>query len=272
MVANYAAVAADTFSSELGILSKSHPRLITSLNLRRVPPGTNGGVTAYGLAAGILGSLILVTTSVALIPFCNPRNSLTGFKQPGGWGFKERQRFAFAMTLWGALGSLLDSFLGGWFQQSVVDTRTGRVVEGEGGKTVLVSKNGPSSMHYQKRAEIKAALLSGEGKDTIPRQRPGKGQIEEELDEKMGGMDKYDSRLKWRSPSFGDDKPSRIVESGALGLLDNNQVNFLMALIMSLGAMAIASWFWDKPLATIFEGWHTEELYAGRWPSLWGDW
>jgi len=176
------------------------------------------------------------------------------------------------MTIWGALGSLLDSFLGGWFQQSVVDTRTGRVVEGEGGKTMLVSKNGPNSMHYKKRAEIKAALLSGEGKDAVPRQRSGKGQVEEELDEKMGGMDKYDSRLKWRSPSFGDEKPSRIVESGTIGLLDNNQVNFLMALVMSLGAMAIASWFWDKPLSTIFEDWHTEELHTGRWPSLLGDW
>jgi uncharacterized membrane protein len=248
IVANYAAVAADTFSSELGILSKSQPRLITSITFRKVPPGTNGGVTAYGLAAGLLGSLIIVTTSMALIPFCSPISSITGPQGIHGWTFKDRQRFTFAMTLWGALGSVLDSLLGGWLQQSVVDTRTGRIVEGEGGKKVLVSKAGPNSMHYKKRAEIKADLLKGEGKDAIPIQVT---QAEEELDLRMGGMDKYDARKKFRKSSFGDEKPSRVVESGWLSLLDNNEVNFLMALTMSLGAMGVASWFWDVPFNSI---------------------
>merc|ERR1712093_378526 len=103
IVANYAAVAADTFSSELGILSKSKPRLITSWNLREVPPGTNGGVTLHGLASGFLGSLVIVAASVALIPFCGPK--------VGGWGLNARNRFAFAMAIWGALGSVLDSLL-----------------------------------------------------------------------------------------------------------------------------------------------------------------
>ena len=77
-----------------------------------------------------------------------------------------RNRFAFAMAIWGALGSVLDSLLGGWLQQSVVDTRTGRIVEGDGGKKVLISKGGPNSMHYKKRAEVRANVLNeGEGKD-----------------------------------------------------------------------------------------------------------
>lgn len=241
IIANYAAVAADTFSSELGILSKSQPRLITSLNFRKVPPGTNGGVTGYGLGAGLLGSLVIVAASIALTPFCNPKE---------GWGLMRRNRFAFAMAIWGALGSVLDSLLGGWLQQSVVDTRSGRIVEGAGGKKVLVSKAGPNSMHYKKRAEVKAKLLSGEGKDSIPTQ-PTNTEIEEELDEKMGGMDKYNAKKKFRQPSFGDEKPSRIVESGALGILDNNEVNFLMALTMSLGSMVVASWFWEVPFSSI---------------------
>ncbi|KAF8857373.1 hypothetical protein BDZ45DRAFT_652828 [Acephala macrosclerotiorum] len=256
IVANYAAVAADTFSSELGILSKSKPRLITSLNLRQVPPGTNGGVTTYGLAAGFLGSLIIVATSVALIPFCHPKQMVGVLSDARGWNIADRNRFAFAMAIWGALGSVLDSLLGGWLQQSVVDTRSGRIVEGEGGKKVLVSKAGPNSMHYKKRAEVNAKLLHDEGKDGVEQQQTDDSsipaQIEEALNHKMGGMDKYDPNRKFRTPSFGDEKPSRVVESGALALLDNNEVNFLMALTMSLGAMGIASWFWDVPFSSIF--------------------
>ncbi|KAK2624964.1 hypothetical protein QTJ16_005333 [Diplocarpon rosae] len=247
IVANYAAVAADTFSSELGILSKSKPRLITSLNLREVPPGTNGGVTLHGLASGLLGSLVIVAASVAFTPFCSPKH--------GGWGLKSRNRFAFAMSLWGALGSVLDSFLGGWLQQSVVDTRSGRIVEGDGGTKVLVSQEGPNSMHYKKRAEIKATLLSGEGKDSVVRPVTAEAadtEIDHVLDEKMGGEDKYDAKKKFRKSSFGDEKPSRVIENGSLAILDNNEVNFLMALTMSVGAMGIASWFWDVPLSSIF--------------------
>lgn len=121
---NYAAVAADTFSSELGILSKSKPRLITSLNLREVPPGTNGGVTAAGLGAGLLGSFIVSATSAAVLPFCSSA------------GLKDRALWTIAMTLWGTLGSVLDSVLGGLLQASVVDKRSGKVVEGSGGRKV----------------------------------------------------------------------------------------------------------------------------------------
>ena len=249
IVANYAAVAADTFSSELGILSQTQPRLITSLNLRKVPPGTNGGVTLWGLAAGLLGSLIIVTTTMALIPFC-PVSEMSH-----GWSFLDRQRFTFAMTLWGFLGSVLDSLLGGWLQQSVKDTRTGRIVEGEGGKRVLVSKSGPNSMHYKKRAEIKTRLLDGEGRNSVPKQPTGiqtaEDQIVDDLDKNMTGLERYDAKKKFRTPSFGDEQPSRVVESGSLSLLDNNEVNFLMALTMSLGAMAVAGWFWNMPLSSI---------------------
>ena len=46
-----------------------------------------------------------------------------------------------AITLWGSLGSLLDSALGGWFQASVVDSRTGKVVEGSGGKKASTTES-----------------------------------------------------------------------------------------------------------------------------------
>ncbi len=43
------------------------------------------------------------------------------------------------LTFWGLLGSVLDSVLGGLFQRSVRDTRSGKIVESEGGVRVLVT-------------------------------------------------------------------------------------------------------------------------------------
>ena len=42
------------------------------------------------------------------------------------------------------------------------------------------------------------------------------------------------------------DDPSRHVENG-LGILDNNEVNLLMAFLMSVGGMFIASYIWHIP-------------------------
>jgi len=240
IIANYAAVAADTFSSELGILSSSQPRLITSPTLRKVPRGTNGGVTLWGLLAGLLGSIVIVTASLMFLPFCSTSSS------SGGWSAAERQYFAYGMVFWGAFGSVVDSLLGGWLQQSVIDTHTGRIVEGYGGKKVLVSKDGPNSMHYKQRADLKAKLLAGDGKDAVA--KPVEANVEDNLNDRMGGANRHDTKKK--QGANADEKPSRTVESG-LGLLDNNEVNFLMALTMSLGAMAIAGWVWDVPLRSI---------------------
>ena len=44
---------------------------------------------------------------------------------------------------------------------------------------------------------------------------------------------------------------SRKVESGS-GLLDNNDVNILMAVAMSVGGMLLAGYAWDQPLSSIF--------------------
>lgn len=139
-------MSADTFSSELGILSKSKPRLLTSTNFREVPPGTNGGITLLGTMAGFLGAFIIALTSVVLLPFCSAGlshkagnilgESRSGIQGGSGWGLLEKVLWILAVTIWGGLGSLLDSALGGWLQASVIDTRTGKIVEGAGGKKV----------------------------------------------------------------------------------------------------------------------------------------
>ncbi|QPC77688.1 hypothetical protein HYE68_008440 [Fusarium pseudograminearum] len=232
IIANYAAVAADTFSSELGILSSGQPRLITSPTLRKVPRGTNGGVTLLGLGAGLLGSIIIVTASMLFLPSCTEESAQT----PAGgapWTMLERRKFMGFMVLWGALGSVLDSFLGGLFQRSVRDVRSGKIVEGEGGNRVLVAESAEGSAAHLKKDDAKEKL-----DDSAI------------TDDHDAHAEVYNPKDKHRKSSFGDQRPSRTIENG-WDLLDNNDVNFLMAAMMSVGGMAAASWYWDVPIQSV---------------------
>jgi uncharacterized membrane protein len=248
IIANYACVAADTLSSELGILATGQPRLITSLTLRKVPRGTNGGVTLTGLAAGLLGSIIIVTAAFLFLPFCTDE---TAGRLGGGapWSTEQRRTLILGLTTWGFLGSVVDSILGGLLQRSVKDIRSGKIVEGEGGLRVLVSAD--ANTHHPEResdpaAGIKSVLLHGEGEAAVEDTDSASA-----VAEGHASPGKYDARNKHRRPSFGDEKPSRVAESG-WDLLDNNDVNFLMAFSMSIGAMAVASWYWQIPLSSVF--------------------
>ncbi|KAF5693724.1 transmembrane protein [Fusarium denticulatum] len=238
IIANYAAVAADTFSSELGILSSGQPRLITSPTLRKVPRGTNGGVTLLGLGAGLLGSMIIVTASMIFLPSCSEELSQT----PAGgapWTMLERRKFMGFMVVWGALGSVLDSFLGGLFQRSVRDVRSGKIVEGEGGNRVLVAESATDAAAH---SNVKTEAMQSEAKEKL-----GGSAIVDDDDAHAGV---YDHKDKHRKSSFGDQRPSRAIENG-WDLLDNNDVNFLMAVTMSVGGMAAASWYWDVPIQSV---------------------
>lgn len=109
-----------------------------------MPPGTNGGISLLGTLAGFLGAFTIAITSIFL-PFCSAQElgpyrtrfaNFVGRDGRDGWGWQEKIGLILAITLWGGMGSLLDSALGGWFQASVVDTRTGKIVEGTGGGRV----------------------------------------------------------------------------------------------------------------------------------------
>ncbi|KAI1411631.1 integral membrane protein DUF92-domain-containing protein [Hypoxylon sp. FL1857] len=251
IIANYAAVCADTFSSELGILSRSSPRLITSLSLRKVPRGTNGGVTLWGLIAGLLGSMIIVAAALMFLPFCGED---TKGRIGGGesWTVGQKATLAWGLSIWGALGSLLDSFLGGWFQRSVRDVRSGKIVEGDGGVRVLTSNDvdshAPERFEEKATAGPKAKVLHGEGANAVEKQpNPPQANLDG-----SSSKDPYDPKDKHRGAHFGDLKPTRVAESG-WDLLDNNDVNFLMAFTMSVSAMALAGWYWNVPLDSILK-------------------
>jgi len=106
-VSSVATVTADTLASEIGVLSKSRPRLITSLT-RHVPRGTPGGVSGLGLKVEFITSLIFgfVTALFALFPESVSWNS-TPFI-----AISEVLILLPMITLCGFVGSNLDSLAG----------------------------------------------------------------------------------------------------------------------------------------------------------------
>ena len=100
-----------------------------------------------GTLAGFLGASIIAIASVALLPFCDPHlknnrpffTDKLGSQGRTGLTLQKKIVLVLAITVWGGLGSVVDSALGGWFQASVVDERTGKVIEATGGKQVSAS-------------------------------------------------------------------------------------------------------------------------------------
>jgi uncharacterized membrane protein len=73
-----------------------------------------------------LGAFTIAATATALLPFC------------ADWTPISKIVFTLAMTAVGLCGSILDSVLGALCQASVIDVRSGKVVEGVGGSRVPV--------------------------------------------------------------------------------------------------------------------------------------
>ncbi|KPV72996.1 uncharacterized protein RHOBADRAFT_55242 [Rhodotorula graminis WP1] len=121
-VAFWAACCGDTFASELGILSRSPPYLLTTL--RPCPRGTNGGVSPWGTLVSLLGGLLVGVIAVG---------SLAAQGQAGACAM-DGARWAWAgeiLLVAGAAGlggSLLDSFLGATLQPTYYSTKRNLVV------------------------------------------------------------------------------------------------------------------------------------------------
>lgn len=96
-----ATVNADTWATELGVLNRARPRLITTL--RPVEAGTSGGVSVTGTLAALGGAALIALTAA-------------GFHLAGGSGLGSAAALAVAGTLAGWAGSLIDSALGATVQ------------------------------------------------------------------------------------------------------------------------------------------------------------
>lgn len=67
-IGSIATATADTLASEVGVVEQ--PRLITTL--KKVPPGTDGGISVLGTAAGIMGAGIIGVSAYLLGIYPNP--------------------------------------------------------------------------------------------------------------------------------------------------------------------------------------------------------
>ncbi len=102
-----AAVNADTWATEMGVLSRVPPRLITTGKV--VTPGTSGGVTQLGIWASVAGALLIGATATALT---QARSLING----SGWQV-EAITYPLLAVAGGIVGSLFDSLLGATVQR-----------------------------------------------------------------------------------------------------------------------------------------------------------
>lgn len=108
----FAAANADTWATELGALSRTAPRLITSM--KRVEAGTSGAVSMLGISASILGAMLIGLTGALFDPLAAERSA----------------RFVLiVISTAGIVGSLADSWLGATLQAIYFCPQCGKETE-----------------------------------------------------------------------------------------------------------------------------------------------
>lgn len=108
LLVSFASATADTWASELGVLNRGKPRSI--INLKPIEPGLSGGVSPFGFAASLIGSLIISILVFVVAP-------IQALKALG------------PILIGGFMGALFDSFLGATLQAQYRCAKTGRLVE-----------------------------------------------------------------------------------------------------------------------------------------------
>lgn len=112
-IAVFSAASADTFSSEIGMMSKG--KVYNILTGQSLPSGVSGGVSKAGFLAGLLGALLLGL--LALADF-----GMKGLALTTGLGF---------------LGTLVDSLLGAAFQAKYTSDQAGLQDRASGGGRLI---------------------------------------------------------------------------------------------------------------------------------------
>jgi uncharacterized protein (TIGR00297 family) len=92
-LAALAAATADTWSTEIGVLSKG--RVVSIVTFHPVPAGTSGGVSAFGTLGGVLGSVVLALS---------------------GYYWYREVTLAVIVIAGGIVGSVIDSMIGATLQ------------------------------------------------------------------------------------------------------------------------------------------------------------
>ena len=123
-----ATVNADTWATELGVLSRTPPRLIT--NGKVVSPGTSGGVSKLGTVATVAGAMFIGVAALLL-------QLIASWWSKGGdaildnWSAETTLALLPAATLGGLLGGFCDSFLGATVQAQYYSSARQKTTERE---------------------------------------------------------------------------------------------------------------------------------------------
>ncbi|MBN1465599.1 DUF92 domain-containing protein [candidate division KSB1 bacterium] len=112
-VASLAAVTADTWATEIGVMARRQPRSV--LTFKPVPMGTSGGISLLGMVGSALGASIIVLFGFIFSPHTSPR--LFGYREAG------------LVLLAGVLAGLVDSYLGATVQAQFQCPLCGKMTE-----------------------------------------------------------------------------------------------------------------------------------------------
>ncbi|KAK8227841.1 integral membrane protein DUF92-domain-containing protein [Phyllosticta paracitricarpa] len=215
-----------------------------------VPRGTNGGVTRAGLLAGLGGSALLALTASLLLPFCPSSSSSSA----SSWDISSKLAFTLGVAAAGLFGSVLDSILGATLQASVVDVRSGKVVEGDGGRRVPVRRGSSSSYSSSSSSSSSSSTTtttsplrpSSLAKTSAVDPDAADAAVARDVKARAGSIVPRGGAGAGASASQGQGQgqgESRKIVTGR-DLLSNNGVNVLMAGLTSAGAMVVAGVAW----------------------------
>jgi len=149
VISSLACACGDTFASEFGtVLGESDPRHV--LTWRKVPRGTNGGVSALGTLASVVGGAVVGVASYFTTVTCCQWVSLT--QAPAQWPV-----LLYAVCA-GFLGSMIDSVLGSTLQYSGKHKKHGYILESDGPDIEHISGLGVLDNHS---VNFLACLITG---------------------------------------------------------------------------------------------------------------